>query len=183
MHAETLATKTASTVFKLLRATDSSFSWACQRCSIFESCSSRWTRACRITWRLLNPYNFLAGLSVNLMRDDNCQPKTQKHRLMSPRPFSSSRPARPSDQVIKSVKLVVCQRDAAVLSQGTSSMASIFTLSCFRASASSLILQTAHSRGEGRDGHVHIYIYICVCVSLCVCVQHYMFHPSQSIAS
>ena len=51
-------------------------------------------------------HTFFAGLSVNLIHDQNCQPKTHQKknkRLMSPRLFSSSRPARPSDQVIKSL--------------------------------------------------------------------------------
>lgn len=61
-------------------------------------------------------HTFFAGLSVNLIHDQNCQPKThtkkKKTHVTSSLFFFSSCPAkRSSDQVIE---LAVCQRHAAV---------------------------------------------------------------------
>ena len=61
-------------------------------------------------------HTFFAGLSVNLIHDQNCQPKTrpkkkQTHVTSSLFFFSSCPAKRSSDQVIE---LAVCQRHAAV---------------------------------------------------------------------
>ena len=166
---------------KFLRATDSSFSWPCQRCSIFESCSSRCITAWRITsgqvrwsvgplvhrstyisfalfmhclyWIVLNCIGMFEG-SWRSVDCKNWVCTASSLFFFSCRagiwclsPFTCRWLAARN----MSQKSEAWSKRSKPFSQDTRNMASIFKLSCFRASASSLLFSIVFRWHKARD--------------------------------